>query len=282
MDIYVFVVVLGAALLHAAWNTFVKVDGDRALFMAVLLTASGIGALCATPFLPFPSAAAWPYIGLSVLLHVGYSTCLVVAYGHGDLSHVYPLARGSAPLLVALASGVLFGEVMSETAWLAVALMACGIMSLTFTRREQRLRNPRAVLFALATGLFIAGYTLTDAAGARLGDSAHSYAAWALGLEWMPDAAFVYWRRGRRLLPQAALVWRHAVPMGLLSLVAYWAVIWAMTVAPAALVAALRETSIVFVLLLGVVILKEKLSLSRFAAIFATISGATLLKFHRQ
>jgi drug/metabolite transporter (DMT)-like permease len=281
MELHVFGIVLVAALFHAAWNAFVKIDGDRTLFMAVLMTASGIAALCATPFLPLPRLEVWPYIALSVMLHVGYSTCLIFAYRYGDLSHVYPLARGSAPLIVAMASVMVFDEVLSQAAWFAVLLMACGIMSLSLTRNEQNLKDPKAVLFALVTGIFIASYTLTDAAGARLAGNAHSYAAWMLGLEWIPFAAFVLWQRRTRGVQQARSVWRLAVPMGLLSLAAYWAVIWAMTVAPASLVAALRESSIVFALLFGVLFLNERLSLVRLAATFTTIFGAALLKFSR-
>lgn len=281
METHVFVVVLLAAVSHATWNAFVKVDGDRVWFMTVLMAGGGIGALCVTPFVAFPAPEVWPYIGLSVLLHVGYASFLILAYRFGDLSHVYPLARGSAPLIVALASMSLLGERLTGGAFVGVLLMAAGIMSLSLTRHEQRLRAPKAVFFALGTGLFIAAYTLTDAVGARLAGTAHSYAAWMLGLEWIPFAAFTLWTRRSDAVSQIRRTWALAVPMGLLSLVAYWAVIWAMTVAPAALVAALRETSIVFAVLFGVLILGERLSLARLAAIFATLSGALVVKLAR-
>lgn len=281
MEVHVFVIVILAALFHATWNAFIKVDGDRTLFMAVMLASSGIGALATTPFLAPPDIEVWPYIALSVLLHVGYTAFLILAYRVGDLSHVYPLARGSAPLIVALVSVPLLGEQLTPSALMAVVLMGLGIMSLAFTRRKQGLRDPRTVFFALGTGLFIAAYTVTDAIGARLADSAHSYAAWMLGLEWIPFVAFVLWtRRGQSAL-QIRKVWKRAIPMGLMSLVAYWAVIWAMSVAPAAVVAALRETSIIFAVLFGVVFLKEKLSLVRLAATFTTFVGVLLLKVSR-
>ena len=196
MDLIVFLVVILAALFHAIWNAFIKVNGDRLIFMAVLLAASGVGALITTPFLPLPAPESWPYIALSVLFHQGYTVFLLIAYRYGDLSHVYPLARGSAPLIVALFSIVLL-------------------------------------------------------------------------------------QRKARALPQIGRVWKPAVLMGLMSLAAYWAVIWAMTVAPIALVAALRETSIIFALLFGVVFLKERLSLARLAASFATLAGTILLKMSR-
>ena len=250
--------------------------------MAVMLTGSGVGALVFTPFVTLPSLEVWPYIALSVLLHFGYAVFLIFAYRFGDLSHVYPLARGSAPMVVALISIPLLGEQLSHWELLAVVLMGIGIMSLSFTRREQGLHDPWAVFFALGTGLFIAGYTVTDAIGVRLADSAHSYAAWMLGLEWIPIVVFVLWTRRTQAIKQIGQVWKIAIPMGLISLAAYWCVIWAMTVAPAAMVAAVRETSIIFAVLFGVLFLKERLNLARLAAIFSTMAGVVLLKFSRQ
>ena len=234
-----------------------------------------------TPFLPLPAPESWPYIALSVLLHQGYSIFLLLAYRYGDLSHVYPLARGSAPLIVAFLSLTLLGEQLSRGALLAVFMIGAGVVSLSFTRGAQGLRDPWAVFFALGTGLFIAGYTVTDGAGARLAGGAHGYSAWMLGLEGLPIAVFVLWKRRTRALAQVGRIWKPAVLMGLISLAAYWTVIWAMTVAPIALVAALRETGIVFAVLFGVLFLKERLSLARLAAAFMTLAGAALLKFNR-
>ena len=281
MEMPVFLIVLLAAFFHATWNAFIKVDGDRFLFMAFMLAGSGIGALSTVPFLPLPDPESWPYIAFSVLLHQGYTVFLLLGYRFGDLSHVYPLARGSAPLVVALLSITLIGEQLSHHSLLAVVMMGVGIMSLSLTRGAQNLRNPWAVFFALGTGLFIAAYTLTDGVGARLAGSAHSYAAWMLGLEWIPFVVFVLLKRKAQMLPQIGRVWKPAVLMGLMSLAAYWAVIWAMTVAPIALVAALRETSIIFAVLFGVLFLKERLSLVRLAATFTTLAGTILLKMGR-
>lgn len=281
MEVHVFIVVLLAALCHAIWNAFIKVDGDRLVFMAVLLAGSGMGALSATPFLPLPAPESWPYIALSILLHQGYTIFLILAYRYGDLSHVYPLARGSAPLIVAFLSVTLIGEQLTRHALLAVFIMGVGIMTLSLTRGAQNLRNPWAVFFALGTGLFIAGYTITDGVGARLAGSAHSYAAWMLGLEAIPIVTFVLWKRKMRALPQINRIWKPAMLMGLISLAAYWTVIWAMSVAPIALVAALRETSIIFAVLFGVLFLKERLSLARLASTFLTLAGVALLKVSR-
>lgn len=281
MESHVFAIVLLAALFHATWNVFIKVDSDRLLFMAVMMAGGGVGALITTLFLPLPDVQSWPYIALSILLHQGYVAFLLLAYRFGDLSHVYPLARGSAPLIVAVFAVTLVGETLTHQALLAIVIMGGGIMSLALTRGAQNLRDPWAVFFALGTGLFIAGYTLTDGIGARLAGSAHSYSAWMLGLEWIPIVFFALWTRKTRALPQVSRIWKPAILMGLMSLAAYWAVIWAMTVAPIALVAALRETSIIFAVLFGVLFLKERLSLIRLAATMSALAGAVLLKVSR-
>jgi len=281
MELTVFLIVLAAALLHATWNAFVKADGDRLVFMAILTAASGAIALATTPFLPLPAPESWPYIALSVVLHQGYLGFLLLAYRVGDLSHAYPLARGSAPLIVALVSIPIIGERLSDSAMAAIALIGVGIISLAFTRGTQNLRNPVAVMFALGTGLFIAGYTVTDGIGARLAGSSHAYAAWLFALEWPPILVFACWIKGPLMWPQVVRIWRPAAVMGLLSLAAYWAVIWAMTVAPIALVAGLRETSIVFAVLMGVFFLNERLSLARLASIFTTLAGVVLLRVGR-
>ena len=245
------------------------------------MVGSGIGALITTPFLPLPASESWPYIALSIFFHDGYLFFLLMAYRYGDLSHVYPLARGSAPLIVAFVSLTFIGEQLTALGLVAIVIMAGGIISLCFTRGAQHLRSPVAVIFALGTGMFLAGYTIIDGLGARLAGNPHSYAAWTLALEVIPFLAFVIWRRKRNVLPQIIRTWKSAILLGLMSLAAYWTVIWAMTVAPIALVAALRETGIIFALVFGVFILKERLSLVRFAAVFSTLVGVVILKISR-
>ncbi len=281
MELPVFLIVLLAALLHASWNAFVKMNGDRVLFMAVMMAASGLIAFAVALFLPLPAVESWPYLATSVLIHIGYQVFLLSAYKFGDLSHVYPLARGSAPLIVALVSVFVIGEALDSQAMIAVVIMALGIMSLSLTRGAQKLWNPPAVFFALGTGLFIAFYTLTDGIGARIAGNAHSYTVWMMGLQGIPFIAYVLATRRGQALPEIGRVWKTAALMGLMSLTAYWSVIWAMTVAPIALVAAVRETSIIFALLFGVFFLKERLSLLQLVATFMTLTGVVLLKINR-
>jgi drug/metabolite transporter (DMT)-like permease len=281
MEIHVFLVVLMAALFHATWNAFVKLNGDRLLFMAVMMMGSGFLALFSLPLVALPLPESWSYILLSILIHQGYNFCLLGAYRYGDLSHVYPISRGSAPLIVAFVSVFVIGEALTRQGFWAVIIVGLGIMSLALTRNVNRLRDPWAITFALSTGAFIAGYTIVDGLGARLAGSGHSYAAWLLALEWIPITVFAVLTRGSTALPYVGRIWKPAALLGVANLAAYWAVIWAMTIAPIALVAALRETSIVFALIFGVVFLKEGLSLTRLASTMAILVGMVMLKISR-
>lgn len=270
--------VLVAAVLHAVWNALVKVDGDRLAIMAVMMVSQAVVSVCVLPFVTFPSVDAWPYILASVALHNAYYLFLIMAYRYGDLSHVYPIARGSAPLLVATISVVFVGEVLSRQSMLSVALITFGVMSLALTRGASGIREPKAVLFALGTGLFIAGYTVVDGVGARLAGSAHGYTFWLFALDGLPLVALTIFIRKRAVLYQPRQFWVNGVSAGLASLVAYWIVIWAMTLAPFALVSALRETSVIFAVLFGIVFLKERLDLVRLVAIGTTLVGTVMLR----
>lgn len=270
--------VLAAALLHAVWNALVKVNGDRLVVVAVIMSSQTLICLCLLPYVGLPAPAAWPYILGSVALHNGYCLFLVMAYRHGDLSHVYPIARGSAPLIVAVLSMLLVGEHLDRAATLSVILITLGVMSLALTRGASGIGESKAVLFALGTGLFIASYTVVDGVGARVNGSAHGYTFWLLALHGIPFAVFTTCVRGRRLVPQVRRVWRVGLSAGLASMLAYWIVIWAMTQAPLALVSALRETSVVFAVVFGVVLLKERLDFVRLVAIATTLVGTVMLR----
>ena len=167
--------VVAAALLHAAWNALVKVNADRLIMVAMMMVSQAVIAILVLPFVEFPTPASWPYIWASTALHTVYFIFLIMAYRYGDLSHVYPIARGSSPLIVAVVSVVIVGEFLSRQATASIVVIALGIMSLTLTRGASGFREPKAIFFALGTGVFIAGYTVVDGLGARLADSAHSY-----------------------------------------------------------------------------------------------------------
>jgi drug/metabolite transporter (DMT)-like permease len=270
--------VLAAALFHAVWNTMVKMHGDRLVMMAMIMGSQILVVVWVLPFVAFPPTASWPYLWASVVLHNGYYLFLIMAYRYGDLSHVYPIARGSAPLIVAVMSIVFIGEVLTRQAMLSVIFITLGVMSLALTRGASGLREPRAVMFALGTGVFIASYTVVDGLGARLAGSPHGYTFWLFALDGIPLVLIALYLRKGSVFGQVRRNWKTGMVAGIASLVAYWFVIWAMTLAPFALVSALRETSIVFAVLFGTFYLKERLDLVRVAATTMTLVGTVMLK----
>ena len=277
----VFAMVLGAALLHAAWNALVKINADRLVMIAIMTMSQVFVALLVIPFVAFPTPESWPYIWASTVLNTAYCIFLISAYRYGDLSHVYPISRGSAPLIVAAISTLIVGETLSAQASVSIVIIGLGIMSLTLTRGAAGFAEPRAVLYALGTGLFIAGYTVVDGLGARLADSAHSYTFWVHLFNGIPITLLALYLRRGRVFVSVRKSWKIGMLGGLISLVAYWIVIWAMTQAPMAMVSAVRETSMVFAVLIGVLVLKERLDLERLASIGTTLAGTVLLKLSR-
>lgn len=266
MDLIVFASVLAAALMHAGWNAMVRVGGDR--FSSILLlsmTQSGL-ALLLLPFTPLPAPAAWPWVAGASVLHTGYKLFLIRAYEHGDLTQVYPLARGSAPPLVALGGVLLFGEHLKPTGWLAVGLIAGGVGLMAFRGGAAGRLSGKALAYALGTAAFVASYTLADGQGARIAQSSMAFAMWMFVGDGLSMLAYAVATRGQRALLAVMPEWRTGLPAGTLSLGSYWIALWAFTRAPVALVAALRETSVLFALLIGVLLLKEHAGRWRIAA----------------
>jgi len=266
LDLVVFAAVLAAALMHAGWNAVVRVGLDR--FSSILLlsmTQSGL-ALLLLPFAGLPAPAAWPWVAGASLLHTGYKLFLIRAYQHGDLTQIYPLARGAAPPIVALGGIALFGEHLKPTGWLAVALIAGGVALMAFRGGKVGRLPGKALAYALITAGFVASYTLADGQGARIAKSATAFAMWMFVGDGLTMLAYAFATRGRRALVPVLAEWRTGLPAGTLSLGSYWIALWAFTRAPVALVAALRETSVLFALLIGVVLLKEPAGRWRVAA----------------
>ena len=280
MGTTVFLAVLLAAALHATWNALVKSGSEPHAAMAGVVVGHVPVALAAVALSPLPSAEALPWLAAGIGLHVLYQFCLLGAYRVGDLTQVYPIARGSAPLIVAAVSVAAMGAVLAPLEIAAVVVIGAGILSLAVVRRADGLTNRRAAVLALATGTMIAGYSLTDGIGARIAGTALGFYGWlalgntvvfvTLSAAMRPDL------RGRLLRPG----WR-GVAGGTASFAAYALVVWAFTQAPIALVTALRETSIVFALLIGVFGLGERLDLGKVAATMATLLGAVMLRIAR-
>ncbi|HTR86422.1 MAG TPA: DMT family transporter [Reyranella sp.] len=281
MSLTVFLMVLGAALVHATWNALVKADGDRWSLIGVMAGTQFVLSAALLPFFPIPAAVAWPYIAANTVLTTGYTLLLVRAYRHGDLSLVYPLARGISPLIVAGVMVFFMGERLTWTAQIGVLTVGLAVTSLALTRGASGLRDLPSVAIALATGCFIATYTIVDGLGARAAQSASGYMIWITILSSAVIVAFVLFRRRRSVAPIGQRTRRAGIASALLSYASSWIVIVALTLAPVPMVSALRETGIVFAVLIGVVFLHERLSLARFASILATLAGATLLKVSR-
>ena len=273
--------VLFAALLHATWNALVKSGGDKLVIQALVIFFHMPPALLLLPFVPFPTPIAWLCIAASVVIHTIYYAALVGAYRVGDLSQVYPIARGSAPLLVALGAFLFIGETLAFGETLGLLLLSAGLISLAWRRRAAGAPRfePQAspVLLALLTGLMIGGFSLVDGIGGRAAESALSYIAWLFVLEPLPIALFALQRRGWRMAAFRPYLNRGLFG-GLISALAYAIVIWAMTAAPLAHVIALRETSVVLAALIGVLFLGERFGPVRLAAALLVACGAVLLR----
>ncbi|MGB3416145.1 MAG: EamA family transporter [Mesorhizobium sp.] len=279
MTPFVFTVVLAAAIMHATWNALIKVRADR--FASISLTTFGMActALPVIPFVAFPSAAVWPWIITSTVIHVGYRLFLSRAYEAGDLAQAYPLARGTAPLITTIGGIVLVSELPGTVALAGIVLLSLGtfLMSLRGGGPLAKL-NGAVVGYALTTSLFIAGYTLSDGIGARLADSALSYAAWMFFCDGLSAMTIGFFYRGRRMLTVLAAEWKVGALTGFLSAAAYGIVMWAMTQAPIASVASLRETSILFAMAISVFALGEKMTAWRSAAALSILAGVIALR----
>jgi drug/metabolite transporter (DMT)-like permease len=270
--------VLLAAVCHAAWNTLVKVSGDRLVVLAIVNAAALVPCLAALPWLATPLPASWPFLALSALIHLGYYFFLVAAYRHGDLSHVYPIARGLSPLLVACGAALLVGERLAAVALAGMVLISTGLASLAFERGSPWRGESRGLGFAAGTAVLIACYTVVDGMGVRRSGSAASYVAWLFVLDGVPLLAFVAVRRAVQLRAVLAREWRAGLAGGALQLAAYGLVIWAMSVAPLAAVSALRETSVIFAALIGTKLLGEPLGRTRVAAACLVTVGVIAMR----
>ncbi len=281
MDTTIFIAVITAALLHALWNALVKGSKDKHLSMSAVVLGHAPFAVLALLFVPAPAMESWPWLAGGIVLHFGYQLFLLNAYKIGDLTQVYPIARGTAPILVAAVSVLVLGVTLSSVELLAIAVIGIGIMSLSLVRQKDGLRNGRAATMAFTTGCFIASYSLVDGLGARQAGTAVGFYAWLTIVNALIFALFMGLTRPgllRRLPSEAAPAFIFG---GGASFAAYGLVIWSFTHAPIALVTALRETSIIFALLIGVVFLKERLDLIKLLSTVMTLSGAILLRFSR-
>ena len=274
MSLLVFCVILFSAALHAVWNAIVKSGRDTLLTTVLVAASAGAVGLACLPFLPPIAPAAWPWLAISAVLEIGYYGLVAAAYRNADMSRAYPLMRGAPPLIVALVSSLALGMAISLAGWLGVALVSIGLLSLTFGGSGG---NGRGMAYAMLNALVIASYTLVDGFGVRAAGAPATYTMWIFVLTGVPLTIWALLRRPG-LLPYARRNWPLGLAGGLGTLVSYGLVLWAMTLAPIPLVAALRETSILFGTLIAALILKERVTGPRLLAVLVIAAGAIVLK----
>jgi len=271
-------IVLFAALMHAAWNSIVKSGDDKLLTAVMITTVAAAIAGVALPFLPQPAAASWPFIAGSVSLQTLYYALLAAAYRRADMSHAYPIMRGTAPLIVAAVSAWLIGEIVSQAQWLGIGLICGGVLGLAVHAPTHSTRHRSATAFALANACVIASYTVIDGLGVRRSGAPAAYTLWIFLFTGIEMLLWILNRRRREFAAYARGKWLQGLAGGAGTVISYVLALWAMTVAPVALVAALRETSILFATVISALVLKERVTPQRLACTGLIIAGAVALR----
>ena len=279
MEFHVFLAVLASAFCHASWNAGLKMKVDPGVAITIVAIAGGLVAVPLLAITGWPARASWPHLTISTILHVGYFKVLAEAYRAGDLGQVYPIARGTAPLLTAMGSLLILAEPVAATGAFGIVLLASGVLLLS-VRPGTKLAalEKRAIVFALITAALISTYTLVDGRGARAAGDGHAYAVAfflcngaAMGLVGLAQ-------QRREIRDAMSGGWLIPLGGGMLSFISYWVALWAMTMAPIALVAAVRESSVLFASAIGVIVLKEKLIGARIVAALLVVGGLALIR----
>lgn len=283
LDPGVLLLVLLAAVLHASWNALIKAGGDHLVVTTVIMFVPILPSGAILVMQPAMADAAWPYVILSAVVHWVYFGVLIGAYRYGDLSQVYPIARGTAPALVAVEAWIFEGEALTAIETLGALIVSAGIVSLAWRRRNGAVptHEPKAIGFALLTALTIAIYLLVDGMGGRRSGGALVYICWLFVLQGVPLVAFTLWRRRGRIGPSFRPYLKQGLLGGAIAGISYGIAIWAMSVAPLAHVVAVRETSVLFGAALGTLVLKEPFGRYRILAASVVAGGALLLNFGR-
>jgi len=273
--------VLVAALLHAIWNALVKAGADKLAMQALVIAGSGLCMALVAPFVAVPDRAAWPFLAVSTVLHFVYNVSLVRAYQRGDLSQVYPIARGAAPAFVAAGAWVAAGEALSPLELAGIAVLSTGIVSLALSQRVGGPPRGPAVAWSLLTAAWIGTYSVCDGMGVRRTPNPLSFVAWLTLLDALPFGLLALWLRRGRVSETFRPYLARGFLGGALGAVAYGIVLWAMSRGRIAHVAALRETSVVVAAAIGTVFLHEPFGPRRIAAAAVVATGAALLQMAR-
>jgi len=275
MSLDVFAIIMLGAALHATWNAVVKGGDDKLLTTCMIASIASLIASATIPFLELPAKESWPFIGASVILQVVYFVLVASTYRIADMSQTYPIMRGTAPLLVATASVGLLSESLSSFAWLGIAVICIGILSMA---AAPSIGQRKGLLLALVNAAVIAGYTLIDGVGVRKSDAPAAYTLWIFLLTGIAFALWACAVRRREFCRYLARHWRPGVIGGFGTVVSYGLALWAMTAAPIATVSALRETSILFGVVISALVLKEQLTRRRIVAACIIAGGAMVLR----
>lgn len=279
MDFFVTLAILFAAFVHAIWNAIVKKGDDHLISITGIAIGAALVSLFIFPFARLPEVASWPYLTASIGLHAGYMIALSQAYRYSDFSSAYPIARGTAPLLVFIGSYYFLNETLTGKEFLAVFGIILGVLIFSTRRLGTVVSDRKAIFYALLTAVFIATYSIVDGRGARLSGSVSGYIAWMTLFEVFPLLLYTYYRRGPVIFRSMAT---QAVPMlsaGAMAVGGYWIIIWAMTQAPIALVSALRETSIIIAALIGTFYFKEPSGKRRIIAAIIVCVSVVILRW---
>jgi drug/metabolite transporter (DMT)-like permease len=280
MSTTVTLLVLLAALFHALWNAFVKKGADPLVTVAGIALSCGFFASLLFPFVGWPKPELWPFIFTSISIHTIYMIMLSQAYRYGDFSLAYPIARGTAPALVVVISLLFLDEAFDVGQLVSIGGILFGIFLFALRRFGDVIADKRSLIYALITAVLIASYTLLDGYGARLSSSAFNYIAWTLSLQAFPIFFYMLYKNGREALGDLK---RNAVSIiggGFMAVSGYGIVLWAMTQAPIALVATLRETSIIIAALIGMFWMKEPGGWRRIVAAVIIFASVVYLKVH--
>ena len=279
MENVVFLAVLFAAACHAGWNALIKVGLDPLSTTTLIAIGSGLVALAFLPLVGLPAAAAWPWLIASVAIHLFYFASLIESYRTGDLGQVYPIARGAAPLMTATTTTILVGEHLSAVGWSGIVTLVSGVFLLSVRGgRALTQIDRRAVGFALFTALTICAYSVVDGIGARVASNPNAYSLSlfvGIALVMVP---YALWRDCRGVQAVMRRFWLRCLAGGALSALSYGIALWAMTLAPIAIVATLRETSVLFGAAIAVIVLKEPLRATRIGAAVLILCGLVLLR----
>jgi drug/metabolite transporter (DMT)-like permease len=281
MSFAVFAAVLFAAACHAGWNAGIKRTLDPLATTVLIAIGAALVALPGLPFAGWPAPASWPWLVASIAIHLFYFAGLIESYSAGDMGQVYPIARGAAPLMTATMTTLFVGERLGLFGWGGVVLLAAGVLLLSLRGGRDLVGfDRRAVGFALFTAVTVCAYSVVDGVGARLAGEGRAAAYSLVLFVGIAPVVVVYAlaRRGVAVLPAMVPFWKTGLGGGALAVVSYSIAIWAMTKAPIAIVAALRETSVLFGALIAVTVLKEPLRPARIGAAAMIVGGLALLR----